>query len=696
MTLENYHKEYMQGLRASSEASGESINNVFVERYLSDLAESGEITPEYTLAEYFKNKISVSGFDIDEERQCLSIFTSEFFQNYEKITSLTTAIIQSKFKSLEEYFEKCLENLYKNLEETSEAHDMAFSIKEAVDKDEIVKIKFYLLTDGKNNSRTKDIPEKTVGRLRYEYNIIDITNIHLMNRVNYVQKTMEVETDLKALKVDLIEDSKYESYLTVVPGNFIFDIYDKFGKRLLEQNVRTFLGKKGNVNKGIRNTIIGSSDMFFAYNNGITATASSVDWDEDNGRIKKIYDLQIVNGGQTVSSIYSTKKVDKANLEGVFVQMKLSVIKEKLEENKFVSNVAEFANAQNKVSKADFFSNSEFHIEFKKHSTRILAPRISGSQNQSYWFYERVRGEYMNELAYLTESKKNQFKILYPKNQVVDKQLLMRVETIWRMKPWIASKGAQDTMSFMATELTDKLEKDNLLISEEFFRDSIAKIMLFKYLEDNITVKKTMWYKGGYRAQVVAYTLALFVKSCEQQKKAFNLSKIWSNGITPDLGKILLKLAKNVYDNLLDPPVGDGKASPNIFRWAKQESCWRFFKELDLLIDIEDKYLIGYEEVKLATRTVKKEQKIIKSIDNQIFVTKIEEEIWGKIYNHYLKFPELSEKESEILKQHVHSFVTGRIVTEKQCTVLVKLYEKAVKEAIVDKNYSILNKEMIF
>lgn len=696
MKLENYHKEYMQGLLVSSEASGQSINNVFVEKYLSDLAESGEITPEYTIAEYLKNKISVSGFDIDEERQCLSIFSTELFQNYEKIQSLTSDIIKSRFNSLEEYFEKCLNGLYKNLEETSESHDMSFGIKEAVDNGIVNKVKFYILTDGKNNSRTKTIPQKKVGEFLYEFIIVTIENIHLMNMVNFIERTVEVETDLKALKVDLMNDSKYESYLTVVPGDFIFDIYDKYGKKLLEQNVRTFLGKKGNVNKGIRNTIILNSDMFFAYNNGITATASGVEWNDKTGKIEKIYDLQIVNGGQTVSSIYSTKKVDKSDLDGIFVQMKLSVIKEKPQENNFVSKVAEYANAQNKVSKADFFSNSEFHIEFKKHSTRILAPRISGFQTQSYWFYERVRGEYMNELAYLTPAKKEQFKILHPKKQVVDKQLLMRVETIWRMKPWIASKGAQDTMVFMANELTDKLEKDNLLISEEFFKDSIAKIMLFKYLEENITTKKALWYKGGYRAQVVAYTLALFVKSCEQQKKAFNLSKIWSNGIPADLGDILLKLARDVYDNLLDPPLGSGKASPNIFRWAKQESCWKFLEELDLLIDVDKKYLIGYEEVKLATRTVKKEQKLIKSIDNQILVAKIEEEIWYKIAKHYTTFSELTEKENSILNQHISSFLTGKIVTEKQCLVLVNIYERAVKEGVVEKSDGLLNKEISF
>ena len=60
------------------------------------------------------------------------------------------------------------------------------------------------------------------------------------------------------------------------PGRMLASIYDRWGARLLEQNVRVFLQARGNVNKGIRNTLEKDPSMFFAYNNGITATAESV------------------------------------------------------------------------------------------------------------------------------------------------------------------------------------------------------------------------------------------------------------------------------------------------------------------------------------------------------------------------------------------------------------------------------------
>src|SRR3546814_5048347 len=64
----------------------------------------------------------------------------------------------------------------------------------------------------------------------------------------------------------------YQSYLMVMPAEVLATLYERFGARLLEQNVRTFLQARGNVNQGIRATNLNEPGMFFAYNNGITAT----------------------------------------------------------------------------------------------------------------------------------------------------------------------------------------------------------------------------------------------------------------------------------------------------------------------------------------------------------------------------------------------------------------------------------------
>ncbi|MEZ5461921.1 AIPR family protein [Dokdonella sp.] len=156
------------------------------------------------------------------------------------------------------------------------------------------------------------------------------------------------------------------------------DLYEKFGARLLETNVRGFLSERGKVNRGIRSTIQNSPQMFFAYNNGLTATASSVELDEDNSRILDIKDLQIVNGGQTTASLFWARKKHKADLGSVSVQMKLSVIPDSLGDSfdEIVGKISEYANSQNKVSEADLSANRGFHREMEKISRR--AGRFTG------------------------------------------------------------------------------------------------------------------------------------------------------------------------------------------------------------------------------------------------------------------------------------------------------------------------------
>jgi len=100
----------------------------------------------------------------------------------------------------------------------------------------------------------------------------------------------------------------YMSYLAVIPARILADIYQDYGTRLLEQNVRTFLQFRGDINKGIRDTILKKPHMFMAYNNGIPATAESVQLTEDQKEILSIKDFQIVNGGQTTASIFQTRK----------------------------------------------------------------------------------------------------------------------------------------------------------------------------------------------------------------------------------------------------------------------------------------------------------------------------------------------------------------------------------------------------
>src|SRR5262249_47586193 len=147
-------------------------------------------------------------------------------------------------------------------------------------------------------------------------------------------------------------DENYSVFLTIIRGDVLGEIYHDFGTRLLELNVRSFLQLKGAVNRGIRETLIHLPERFLAYNNGISATASRVEWrDRGNGSlgIRRIHDLQIVNGGQTTASIHSSLMKKEADLTKVFVQMKLTVVDpQHLQE--VVPEISRFSNTQNKVT----------------------------------------------------------------------------------------------------------------------------------------------------------------------------------------------------------------------------------------------------------------------------------------------------------------------------------------------------------
>ena len=194
--------------------------------------------------------------------------------------------------------------------------------------------------------------------------------------------------------------------------------------------------------KGIRNTIQNEPEMFFAYNNGLTTTAESVETDTARERIRSVTNFQIVNGGQTTASIFTATKKDKAALSKVYVQVKLTVIPPERAEV-VVPRISEYANTQNKVSAADFFSNHPFHLRIEELSRRIWAPSPVGGLRETHWFYERARGQYANAQANLTPAKLREFLAKNPRPQMFTKTDLAKFEYSMSMRPHIVSSPAQ-------------------------------------------------------------------------------------------------------------------------------------------------------------------------------------------------------------------------------------------------------------
>ena len=426
--------------------------------------------------------------------------------------------------------------------------------------------------------------------------------------------------------------------IAIIPGEALASIYERFGSRLLEQNVRSFLQFNGKINKGIRTTIMKEPEMFLAFNNGIAATADEIeleDSEDGNGKIISVVkDLQIVNGGQTTASIYHTQKKDKADISNIFVQVKLSVVKNKEKFSEIVSRISEYANTQNKVSVSDLSSNRPYHIELEKLSRNIFTPITDSKPIQTKWFYERARGQYKNAILKdgFTPSRKKAFDLKNPKHQLFTKEELAKYINAYQeiadgkkilVGPHYVVRGNQKNyVQFINYSLEKKL-------NNVYFEDTIAKAILYRAAEKAYGIKPNAI--GDMRYITVPFAVTLLNCSTKNQ---LDLYKIWK---AQDVSETLKSLFHEMM-SAIEPFIKDTAPGGLYGEWAKKEDCWIKVKNNDFGFDLSiikqdlidkknppKRVIISDDETELQKRQEDLEK--IKSIPTAIW-KKIEE--WGR------------------------------------------------------------------
>ena len=513
---------------------------------------------------YHKSRgMQLNGYNVPQDEDSLELFVSIFNQQSPP-ASVTKSQVEAIFRQAYNAVKKGLEGYYSTLEESSEVYDMFQRIYEI--RNQIKNIKIFLLTDGIVNLDSF-LTENTQDN-KVSYHVWDIRRIYRF--VSSGKKSEAIEIDFQKTFDTTIPclpmadpESDYHGYLAVLPGEVIAGIYDKYGARLLERNVRSFLQARGNVNKGIRRTILQEPHRFFAYNNGLSATADEISFSETaNGivHISKVRNLQIVNGGQTTASLYHTSRKDKASLKGIYVQAKLSVIPpDQIDE--IVPFISRYANSQNKVSDADFFANDPFHLQIQELSRSVWSPAIDGGFRQTKWFYERARGQYLDAKSLEVKlSDKRAFEQTYPKSQKFEKTDLAKYENTWMQLPHLVSLGAQKNFNHFSIRLKERGKID---ANVKYYQQLIAKAILFKRAERLIAELNF----GGYRAQKVTYTLAWLSHHTAQR---IDLDSIWkSQDISTELQEAIKEVSYKVNEIITNPP-----NARNITEWCKRKECW--------------------------------------------------------------------------------------------------------------------------
>ncbi|MCB9064289.1 MAG: AIPR family protein [Chitinophagales bacterium] len=461
------------------------------------------------------------------------------------------------------------------------------------------RINVYFLTNGFTNHEKDKLEINAIDVYVHNW---DVSRLFKINESNSVHEPIEIDfekfTDegkgLQCLQVPNI-DELYDCYLAIVPGEILSKLYKEYSNELLESNVRAFLGQAGKFNKGIRDTIRSKPQMFLPYNNGITATAESVETKLVDNQliITRLNDFQIVNGGQTTASLYHTKKKFKdADLSKIFVQMKLTVIKDKEQKNIEVPNISRFANSQNKVSELDLSSNNPYFIQIENLSRKKYVVNPDNKNQSLLWFFERTNGQYRETLNKQTPAQQKRFKEQNPQDRKFVKSDVAKFINLWELEPNFVAQGSQKNFVHY-TKKIEELIKKGKFPGENFYRKLIANAIIFK------TTNSLFGRKGvnaigdtNLKAFTVAYTVSFFHYLT---KNRLDLWKIYEyQKIDENLSSQLSKLLVFVYNHFLNEASGS-----LISEYAKRSTTWEKLKSTQYsinLISILDEYLISEEE----------------------------------------------------------------------------------------------------
>lgn len=682
MNRDDFFEDFMNSVRTRAEIENDYTQSAFLSEMSERLSEAGEVenlVPVHFVGSGLRNRrIAVSGYDLDDPDGSVALAVLDFDEAREPAT-LTESEARRSFLSLENFLDEALTGTFQDgREESSRELQLAEDLRKRGQS--VTRYRLYLLSNRVLSNRAKDLASRSLNGAPVDFHIWDIERLHNVHESNLGREELVIDlrewapAGVAALRVSYGRAAT-TTYLCALPARLLADLYGRYGSRLLEGNVRSYLSARGSVNKGIKTTVMSSPDLFIAYNNGITATATGVELSVDGSAIIGLTDLQVVNGGQTTASLFFVDREQRnsTQLDDVSVQAKLVVVTpEKAQE--LVPNISRYANSQNKVSEADFFSNSPFHVRLEELSRRLLTPSRPGVSYQTKWFYERTRGQYLNERSKLSLADEKKFTATYPRNQLITKTDAAKYAVSWAQKPHLVSSGAQKNFVAFAQEIASRWESSSEAFNETYFKALVGEALL--YNEVRAAVAKAEWYGSGYLANIVTYTVAKLASLIQTAGRGeFDFEAVWQRqGLSDAMRAFALRVAYEVMLILTSA----ARPVTNVTEWAKREACWTAVRSvrMDLPPSVIDE-LVSADTAVSARRSARVQQKLDDGIQAQTAVLAVEPHEWLEIQGFARSKRLLADADAGIL-----ALVTRArpgIPTERQAVRLIELRKRAVE-----------------
>jgi len=660
-TLDDFYSEIKASIELNSNAHDNPQEIQFLKWALDTLQELGDIE-DYELID--------DGRDV-AERWRVDAFTSESINNeiktgmlgiiislYDQNDSqenLTKTELDKFLKKLQTFVTN---SLTKEIDEIFEldggSHNLATKIREVSETDK-PKLRFYIISNRPLSSRINELDKITINTFEVETHIWDLNRFYQLDLAGSERVDTDVDLSdnpISALKASTA-GSNIDIYLGVIPGNTLFNIFDKWGSRLLEQNVRSFLGAKREANKGMRETIKSTPEKFIAFNNGISAIANEIEFKDS--KITKMKNFQIVNGGQTSATIYRMGK-EKHSLDNIYIQMKLVIANDAQtedvsEKSDLLMKISRFSNTQSTVANSDFFSHHDYHRRIHDFSRRFLAPAKVLEPFQTYWYYERIRKQYDNESNLLSSSEKKAFLKKNPKKQMFTKTELGKFIITFECLPHIVCKGGEYNFKEFQKITTVQWDKNEADINQLYYENTIAKAIIWNNLFDHLRYSKELNITSP--SKIGTYAISLLIDKLNQTGEELNYKKVWK---LQDIPKNLLTLLVSICHEVHRIATDERRPVENVDSYLKTQRVWDKVKELpvDDISSISDLFLDA-EEKSDDIKSGRKDQRLTNVMEIEILIKSVSKDEWSKVIEFLSEYSEETPKKLSLIDSAIKS-----------------------------------------
>mgnify|MGYP000978776976 CR=1 FL=1 len=222
-----------------------------------------------------------------------------------------------------------------------------------------------------------------------------------------------------------------------------------------------------------------------------------------------------------------------------------------------------------------------------------------------------------------------------------------------------------------AKTVSEIWEKSPEVFNENYFKESIALAIIFRGTE--ALVSEQSWYNGGYRANIVTYSISKMIDLIDSQGRKLDLLKIWEDqSLDASLREQMAVICEQVFTSI----TATNPVVQNVTQWCKKPACWQRVKELKIELSPEfEKCLITEKKERFRQRGAKAHQRGINRMQARIEVVNTGSKYWMRLHDWGIEHGLLNQSEISMLRS-AFEIEDNILPSEKQSVEIIKIRDR--------------------